>query len=142
MWRTLQKYIIDNCLIRIIKELYAHNRMYIKQKNRLSQPIYPWKDLRSCGLSLLLYNIYLSAEGITKLWEFLLMSSILSYADDQIIFAQDAFDMLKRLSEHYHNWILTICPKQNIWPKQNINSSTNLNILSNLNIQRADEAGV
>jgi hypothetical protein len=26
MWRTLQEYNIDNCLIEVIKELYADNR--------------------------------------------------------------------------------------------------------------------
>jgi len=74
--QTLQKYNINNCLIRIIKELYPDNKTYkhIKQGNRLSQLICPSKSLRQdCGLSPLLLNIYLehlygiSAEGITKL---------------------------------------------------------------------------
>jgi len=54
---------IDNGLIGIIKELYADNRIYVTQRNRLSQPICSLKNVRqSCGLSLLPFNIYLKRD--------------------------------------------------------------------------------
>jgi hypothetical protein len=67
MWQTLQEYNINNYLIEIIKELYVNNRGYIKQGNKLSQPIRALKDLwQGCGLSPLLFKIYL--ERMLKEW--------------------------------------------------------------------------
>jgi len=42
--RIWQEYNMDNCFIGIIKELYAINRTYTKQGNKLF-PIYPSKSL-------------------------------------------------------------------------------------------------
>jgi len=98
----------------IIKELYADNRAYIKQGNRLYQPIYAAYGYR---LSPLLFNIYL--EKVLRQWRRSfsglkilideLYFYILNFVDDQVMFVHNTFEikfMLKRLNEHYHNWRL------------------------------------
>jgi len=103
--------------MRIMKELYADSKAHIKQGNKLSQLICPrkmygwvadlfsllfltsWKECWGNGRKVIYENFH---------W---CVFYILIFADDQMMFAQDAFDIkfiFKRLSKHYHNWELTI----------------------------------
>lgn len=120
LWIALQALGTHPHLIKIIQEYYENNVAYAKQGGRLSEPINTTKGLRQgCSLSPLLFNIYVemalknwkrSCEGMgipinqTHLFT-------LSFADDQAVFAQDAYDlefMLRRLYEEYAKWGLQI----------------------------------
>lgn len=116
LWQTLKQQNVDSRIINIIKELYTDNRAYIKQGDKFSRPLMPSKGLRQgCGLSPLLFNLYL--ERALKEWrrscggmgipigDFSLFTQ--SFADDQVVFAQDAYDMefmLQRLYQQYQKF--------------------------------------
>lgn len=117
---TLKAIGTSNYLIRIIIDLYENNIAYVKQGRSLSEPIRTTKGLRQgCSLSPLLFNIYV--EVILRKWKQSCQGMglpindthlfTLSFADDQVIVAQDSFDlefMLRRLYSEYRKWGLEV----------------------------------
>lgn len=120
LWQALHSLGLNPQLIKLLKELYNDNITYVKVGSTLSQPIVPTKGLRQgCPLSPMLFNLYL--EVALKDWKYrcgpmgvpvgddFLFN--IHFADDQIVIAQDAFDlefMLRRLHSAYDEWGLKI----------------------------------
>lgn len=120
LWYVLKEIGVSTGIIELIQELYSSNVAYIKQGLELSEPIQTTKGLRQgCSLSPILFNIYL--EMALRKWkrtcgrmgipigESYLLT--LSFADDQVILAEDSYDMefvLKRLYTEYEKWGLQV----------------------------------
>ena len=111
---------MDECLINLIKVLYNNNTARVKSGNKLSEVIFTTKGLRQgCPLSPLLFNLYLEVVlrdfmkrcggmGVPVGDDCLVT---LNFADDQVVIAQDAYDlefMMSRLNSAYTEWGLTV----------------------------------
>lgn len=124
LWEALLKLNIDEDLINIIKEMYRGNKTFVKQNGYLSDPIVTSKGLRQgCSLSPLLFNLYI--ECALEDWRRRVHGMgipindhhlyTLNFADDQIVMAQDAYDlefMLRRLYHIYEEWGLKVNTKK------------------------------
>lgn len=120
LWEALQNLKINKHLLLIIQESYNDNKGQIKIGNQVSSSFMVTKGLRQgCSMSPLLFNLYV--EAALRQWkrnvggmgvpigEDTLFS--LSFADDQVILAQDAYDlefMMRRLYNEYEKWGLQV----------------------------------
>lgn len=120
LWEAMRRVNIKEKWINIVKKLYKNTEAKIKIGKMVTQNILVNKGLKQgCGLSPILFNIYLeqalhtwykkcSGMGI-EIGDDNLHS--LLYADDQILITQDEEDneyMLRKLKEEYNRWGLDI----------------------------------
>lgn len=145
LWHALRTIGTNDHLIKIIQEYYHNIIAYIKVGGILSKPIHPTKSLRQgCSLSPLLFNTYVevalrnwkrSCEGMgIPINDQHLLT--LSFADDQAVFAQDAYDlefMLRRLYNEYENWGMHISLTKTEYLV--VNSNAQFDIILNNNHQ-------
>lgn len=120
LWEALEKTNISANLITATKQLYTKTTARVKVGSRLSRGFQISKGLKQgCCLSPTLFKIYL--EQTLKLWKRKCRNMglpinnntiyTLSFADDQLVLAQDYDDieyMTRKLIEEYKKWGLEI----------------------------------
>lgn len=120
LWEALDRTNLSINIIRSIKELYSNCRIKVKTGSKMSFGFTPTKGLKQgCCLSPTLFKIYL--EQTLRIWKQkcenmgipLNNTNIysLSFADDQVIMAQDYDDieyMTRKLIEEYKKWGLEV----------------------------------
>ena len=118
LWETLGKSIVNWRLIESIKLLYKGSTSKVKIGNLTTKGFKVTKG-QGCSLSLTLFKMYL--EQVLRNWKrkcqpvgIPIQNTYvysLSFADDQVILAQDHVDreyMARKLKEEYEEWGLTI----------------------------------
>lgn len=107
--------VVDQHLLRILRELYEDNTAQIKIDSRLSKSFTFDKGLRQgCSLSPLLFNLFVLIKVALRIWKAHCGSMGIQIGDEtlftfsfpnyQFIVAQDAYDlefMLRRLYKEY-----------------------------------------
>lgn len=120
LFKILEESPINATIIKTIKEMYRDTHARVKVGTKLTSNFKVTKGLRQgCCMSPILFNIYLDAalkqwrrkcEGMgIPIGDRTLYT--LHYADDQVVIAQDYDDaeyMMRKLSEEYSKWGLTI----------------------------------
>ena len=110
----------DNGVNNAVKSLYTNNTGRIKFGQKLSEEISITKGLRQgCAIAPTLFKMYLNSA--LKRWKRTCRNMgvpigddklfTLHFADDQIIFAEDEYDihyMMRKLDKEYEEWGLTI----------------------------------
>lgn len=151
IWEVLNILEVDRPLLKIIKELYKENESYVKIGHRLSNPINTTKGLRQgCSLSPLIFNAYV--EVALREWKTKCQGMgipigdntlfTLSFADDQVVIAQDSYDlefMTKRLYQEYNKWGLQVSLKKTEYLAVNSNACFEVFINDNVQIQQVDK---
>ena len=142
---------VSDYMILLIRELYEENNAYIKQGRSLSESIQVTKGLRQgCCLSPLLFNIYL--EMVLRQWKRSCQGMgisvgedylfTLSFADDQAVLAQDAYDlefMLSRLYAEYQKWGLEVSIKKTEYLAVNSNAQFEVLLNDEICIKQVEE---
>lgn len=120
LWKSLKETNINIELIKIVKSLYKETYIKIRQRNIISDGFVPTKGLKQgCCLSPLLFKIFLeqSLKGWKNKCKYMGLPLdegtlyTLSFADDQVVMAQDYEDieyMARKLIEQYNKWGLTV----------------------------------
>jgi Reverse transcriptase (RNA-dependent DNA polymerase) len=136
----------DQSLLNIIKELYKDNVSYVRVGSRLSGAICTTKGLRQgCSLSPLIFNAYV--EVVLREWKRSIGGMgipindettlfTLSFADDQVVIAQDSYDlefMIKRLYDTYKYWGLQVSLKKTEYLA--VNTDANFEVLINDDVE-------
>lgn len=120
LWKILTEIGLNKTLIRIMQLMYKESTAQIKIGNKLHSKFKTSKGLRQgCSISPTLFNLYV--EHVIRLWKkkcekmgiWIRESylSTISFADDQVLIAQDEDDlsyMIRKLNEYYTTWGLQI----------------------------------
>lgn len=150
LWEALRIIGVSAELTALIKELYKNNVAYVKNGKELSEPIETTKGLRQgCSLSPLLFNVYI--EVVLERWKRTIgrmgipinddYLTSLHFADDQVVIAQDAYDleyMIKRLYQEYSNWGLSVSLRKTEYLVTNSDSLFQVLINDDVAIKQVD----
>lgn len=120
LWKALEETNINIELIKVVKTLYQNTSIKIKQGSFISDGFIPTKGLKQgCCISPLLFKIFLeqSLKGWKSKCRYMGLPLddgtiyTLSFADDQVVIAQDYEDMeymTRKLIEQYEKWGLEV----------------------------------